>query len=178
MLYLPSSEGSPAPDLRSVMRSCINAAVSYVVSASSLSITQKIEEEQADLQLRIGSLLFVRRLWSSLNPPARCVFPYTWVSKCDGAYRHSGRDVRNTFSLWWFVFEGTVTLWLIQIQENHNTVTKIPHSPLSKAVQLSGSYGKILWSLYIEQAFIFYFFLFTCLILLSPRLHLVLWACR
>lgn len=62
ILCLQSSKGSPAADLRSVMWSCFSAAVSYVVSASSMSITQEIEEEQADLQLLDASLLFVRRL--------------------------------------------------------------------------------------------------------------------
>lgn len=78
--YLQSSEGSPAPELRSVVGSCFSAAVSYVVSASCLSITQKIEDEQADLQLCDGSLLFVRRLWNSLYSPAHS-FPPTLVSK-------------------------------------------------------------------------------------------------
>lgn len=48
--------------MKSVMWSCFGAAVSYVVSASPLSVTQKIEEEQADMQRRDGSLLFVRSL--------------------------------------------------------------------------------------------------------------------
>lgn len=66
-------------------QSCFSAALSYVVSASSLSITQKIEDKQADLQLRCGSLLFVRRLWSSLYPPTRRVSPppsppHTWAN--------------------------------------------------------------------------------------------------
>lgn len=80
------------------------------------------------------------------------------MSKSDVSYHNSGRDVRNMFSLWWFVFEGIVTLWLIQIQENNSTATKTPHSQLSKSVQLSGWWGKIchiLWSQNIQQALFF-----------------------
>lgn len=39
---------------------------------------------------------------------------------------------------WWFVFEGIVTLWLIQIWEINNRATKVAPSQLSRSVQLSG----------------------------------------
>lgn len=52
------------------------------------------------------------------------------MSRAAGAYRDSGHFVRNTFSLWWFVFTGVVTLWLIQIQKK----TQIPYSQPNNAV--------------------------------------------